>query len=64
MVILTIADLIYGHKALFKRVHTENLARERQVDKYMMRLYIKIVEEAKSSGDNMGEAQRVYMRVS
>jgi type VI protein secretion system component VasK len=61
---MTVADLIYGQKPLFKRVHSEDLARERQVDKYLMRLYIKIVEEAKASGENMGEAQRVYMRVS
>jgi hypothetical protein len=45
-------------------VHSKDLARERQVDKYLMRLYIKIVEEAKASGENMGEAQRVYTRVS
>ena len=56
VVLMAIADLIYGHKELFKRVHIEDFARERQVDKYLMRLYIKIVEEAKASGDNMGEA--------
>ena len=61
---MTVADLIYEQKPLFKRVHSEDLARERQIDKYLMRLYIKIVEEAKASGENMGEAQRVYMRVS
>ena len=62
--VMTVADLIYGQKPLFKQVHSEDLARERQVDKYLMRLYIKIVEEAKACGENMGEAQRVYMRVS
>ncbi len=61
---MTVADLIYEHKPLYKRVHTEALARERQVDKYLMRLYIKIVEDARASEENMGEAQRVYMRVS
>ena len=61
---MTVADLIYGQKPLFKRVHSEDLARERQIDKYLMRLYIKIVEKAKVTGENMGEAQRVYMRVS
>ena len=45
-------------------MHTENLARERQVDKYFMRLFIKIVEEARASGENIRDAQRVYMRVS
>ena len=50
------AEGVYRVPPNFKKVKSDKEGRERQIHKYLMRVYLEIMREVKETDGNMGEA--------
>ncbi len=52
IVVMTVVDRLYGVKAWFKGTRDKDRAgKERQVDKFLIKFYLKVMEEVRSVQD-------------
>ncbi len=54
--VMSVAEGVYRVPPNFKKVKSDKEGRERQIHKYLMRVYLEIMREVKETDGNMGEA--------